>query len=165
LKRKIKKNNQHCIYTEMLELALWSSIFYYPLFYVKFDSESRLDPSLEFESEWTKILFIISIQCEILNPGCQQAVGIQIPFLFNVHASIWIWNPSCGWLQSRVFCIFFNPLIQHDKLSEKAQKEIFFTMAMMIIQSSMLLLQQKASATHSCSSYQSLILVKQDPRL
>jgi hypothetical protein len=88
----------------------------YPLSNVKRNSSEFRVPSSEFESEktklvlWSYFLFLSNVKFSI---GVDQlAVGIQIRFLSNVHASFGIRNQSCGRLQSSVlffYSIFFSP--------------------------------------------------------
>jgi hypothetical protein len=100
-----------------------SNIAFHPLFNVKFDSESRQDPSSEFESVKTKLVlwscFWFLFNVELWIPTARQPVGIQIRFSIQcacVNRNSESELQSCGRLRSRlryffsILLFFFNPL-------------------------------------------------------
>jgi hypothetical protein len=139
----------------------------HPLFNVKFDSESRQDPSSEFESVKTKLVlwscFWFLFNVELWIPTARQPVGIQIRFSIQcacVNRNSESELQSCGRLRSD-FGIFFSILLfffqsfestMTNSQKKQRRKKIIVMMAMAIIQSSIILLEkQRASASRSRS--------------
>jgi hypothetical protein len=119
----------------------------HPVSNVKWNSNRIRIPSSEFESEKTKLVlwscFLFLSNVKFCIGVDQLAVGIQIRFLSNVHASFGIRNQSCGRLQSSV--LFFYSIKLTMMNPKKQKKKRILMIAMAIIHSSSILLQKKES--------------------